>query len=988
MSPSRGGARAWSIAATTSSRTHSSSAGARNLRPVLHAASVCPRAPLLPPARFHTSAPRLLSASLSYAQEEEAPQDHSGIEHRLPQPADTSLFESSTEEYDEFVRLDQHHDADADASSSQQQPLRLLRGLINSDIRAANRALHELNVLRTTLAPHTVAIRAALDSLQVGDIEACHAWVELFPVATKLHGDEVASSDHAGDARHLKDVERLLLRLVEVSEATPADVSRILVKLVQRGFLVERATQRTIGQVFAWVLRSAKPPSAAARVHDDRKGKQREVESTSAWTWHLWNHIVQAARSSLLASASSDESAVDASLARLYNRAIRTFALADRLDTALWWIGQSSSVSPSDKGVRDEATALQVLTLTLVAKKVFNDAAQTSLHKGQKSGRESSTMTELIAIQDKIYARAAEEATKDKSVDKSESQRLRDTLERQIGRLEQSIGAVAGGKEQDDMKASVLDRMLLKRANRRDIAGAWNLLRTELGKHRRGKLDSSMDHLPSATTLAVLLDMAEAHAQDRKRLEDESDLFELPPDQVRDHADNCIFRLHEGTRGGIGLVQTAEMLRLVNKGDDRAAVELFRSIFVQTADVQAWMRAVLGSPSSFRPTGDSVQEKEDDTHFKRLVWPGTHPKHILLRALVRLCESDTAKLTSLYHSFLDSLDEVFEDSTAAAKEQGNDQQEEAIDDDLAITKILEGLSFGNSSYPSTTSHSFDLFLKYLVDSIAATSPPGADRKTAPAYSFAQRREHETKVRQCRLRANAKLAEILADMRRLKVEPSVASWTIVLQNLALGSSDSSFASRKLLRQGRDTEDWEEGAEVDEGTKKTGVWNLARALGMDPDQRSSRTMSSAGAATATLATYLALMKGFLGVPVSQGGPLLNEARRVREWMLRTAIQNEQGTETDTEKAEVDIEAKIHALSQSVADHQHVHDGRDGELLAEQETTRAPKFFTLDDIGKNVKARKTLAWLAEWESSADGLEEVEAIQEQEQREARDVF
>lgn len=1092
MSPSRGGARVWAIAAAKgggSNRSSSSSSivNAHRLHPLLLSSRVASAKSWAatpghrPVCEFHACSKSPLSASLRYAQEEEESSlqqlqpgpSHLQRQTTLTSSSEAGLFEATTDEYDEFAHLlRQQNDLQGDffnaATSSktwqeeqhhyqQQQALKVLSHLAKTDIRAANRALRDFRVLHTRLASHVIAIDAAYDSLAIADIEAFHAWVELIPTASSLralNAVEEAPVDNRQDVLKaqedaqglLKDVDRLLRRSVELSDMTPADVARTLISLLQKGFLNEKATQRTIGQVFAWVLRS-KPNTSinAAGISQNGKGKEKESSNgATSWTWQFWMRIVDATRSSQLASPTplNEQGTVDSNLARLYNRAIRTFALADNLDMALWWTSQSSSLlSLKEKMAEDGATVLQAFTLTLVAKRVFTDAPL------RERKQKSDAMEELKSIQDKIYARAAEDIGQEERIaQKSNSEHLRNTLERQIGKLEQRTGLESPERKGKE-GTKELDNLLLQHAYRFDIAGAWSLVDSRLSlraRRRRSGLSSVDDTLPNATTLAILLDMAATHAEELRSLEDETSLFEPPPNLIEPVVDSCLFRLQEGTRGGIGLVQTAEMLRLVNKGQDRAAIELFRTSFVQTADVQSWMRSVLGFSYSPRQLSTEDQGRNAST-FRRLVWPGTHPKHILLCALVRLCENEVAKLTTLYDVFRDSLLDVNSENTPSVAEstpgtKALAQEGISVDEGNDISKILEGLTFGSSSNPLTTSHSFDLFLKHLTDALArpSASSHARGRSSSANYSFAERREFEKKVRQCRARANAKLLAILADMRRLQVEPSVATWTIVLQNLALGSSSSTFASRKRAKRLSDFRETGEGVEeagakesegqkeeegeVDEGAeisrerseekrKKEAVWKLARALQMDPDGSETRSRvdgnvegsgnqtktdvkSAPSLATATLATYLALMKGFLGVPVSQGGPLLEEARQVREWMLRVALQNERGASISDKKKNFDdaaqtdshgsseededfddnnnnIEAKVRALAQTVAEHEQVHKGQvHGTapvfLLDEHQATRAPHSFTLDDIAKNRRARKTLAWLAAWESS----------------------
>lgn len=400
-----------------------------------------------------------------------------------------------------------------------------------------------------------------------------------------------------------------------------------------------------------------------------------------------------------------------------------------------------------------------------------------------------------------------------------------------------------------------------------NLDGARNELMMALQESDSPPADNGLSpgiyaHLPSSTTLAMLSDAIENSYSPSASSESSS----APSADRFLHSYRHLLR---NTRAGRGLWEMASLLRLVRAQKYQEATQYWSATYRPAGGIDADLIALALGNHGPTQTHDSrtvidAQEKTDEPRYR--IWPTSSAVALMLRALVGACGTNLRRVEEVYVTWLRTafhgstrLDLPSQDSLGL--ENSYERQSETADDWRSLLKKAYAPYTAAPPRAAADSYAFDTFLR----AFATLNPAGAASNYSPSTPARTGQEGRG--------SSARVLRVVGDMADRGIRPSVASWTILLDTLA--------------REG----DWER------------TLDLARGMGMGMDITDKTTHLVQGASDseisqstnqepsidfprATLATYTALLHALLRVPPARGGPMLDQAVQVRQWMFDAA------------------------------------------------------------------------------------------------------
>jgi hypothetical protein len=328
------------------------------------------------------------------------------------------------------------------------------------------------------------------------------------------------------------------------------------------------------------------------------------------------------------------------------------------------------------------------------------------------------------------------------------------------------------------------------------------------------------------------------------------------------------------SRGAKGLVPFSTMVQLFQKGRHAECVQYCVSTY-QSRVIEEL--AILVDEEKFkRREGEVVEIGENEVHGK--LHESKYATYLALKSLVWICKQDFFKLHRLYQTWLKLSNHYVQDgpNTDTATKNSTEVKDEAgifeesnveylfsADHGLLEEDRLSSIVYQGSPHSRPSVYFFNLFLKRLPKALAWSAYRGTSSvKALLGTGKVQKRVMDLGF------------EILKDMEKYKVEPNVSTWSILLMLLARNITLSSVEGEG---QGESTQDEEEAAQWSR------LWNMTRALGMGQSTTTDGiAITPSPLPKATALTYINLMYAFLMVPPSRGGPLVEEARKIKGWL----------------------------------------------------------------------------------------------------------
>ena len=719
-----------------------------------------------------------------------------------------------------------------EATSTLSAPTQLLVRLIKEqDFEAANTVLQELHVLQTPLEErHAIFSTAALWAIRNGKKQDMLKWMRLCPgyAPGSKYLETASSASYADQVRSIAiNFRKCFMVLLD----SYGDDTRLL----QRASMIaaKKGMWSVLQSTLAQILRFG-----AGRASDSET-------SNPELAYQYFDRLVQASLSYRGLKGEERRKAILSStdpLRGLYNLAIRTLALAGRLDDAVHWAEKSAEVN--DPALW-QIVRLEPFTETLLMEELA------------RAG--SCYVDQARSLADKL-ARAPTRSMKHRAVD----------VDAIVKRIERETAFTSSENETNyaSRSGSPLDNTIRAHLQQGDVVSARDHLLSVLRSARRVRradddpssaLDlpvadgaSALAHLPSARVLSELQDLANklgtVVVTSSLTENDMHHSSETPSQQESLTAEEFLRPLRGallGVRAGKGLWETARLYGYVQKGKFKEAIQFYvgRAGFRLpsggiTVELVSLVLDQQTLPKSKRETTDKA------TGFRGKHWPSTHAINLMLKAIAGVCvdAQDYSRLTQAYNMWKASS--LPSSSTARSPEEDGQEEEQEL--------VFE--QWPPSQRPD--SHTFDPFLRAFGRLTIEVQPTASKEASVPA-----------KVEKQEWGSSQALLDVIRDMTdTFLVRPSVSTWTITLECLA--------------REGR--ERWATTTNV-----------LARAVGINTISPLSLSSASADVPTVTgpqdsfpaanLVTYTALIHALIRVPHQDGGSMVDEAAAVRDDLL---------------------------------------------------------------------------------------------------------
>lgn len=741
-----------------------------------------------------------------------------------PDGIDQSLFEHPTNEYK--AQIDATSKSNHD--SWQSGPSQLLLSLLTRSTREATTTLKELNKLDTRLEKDYAYARPARQCAVDGDYKGFFGWLNIVPHFNLSTNISIQEKEQL-----CKHIAGTLTALIN-GNAEPYIVCLALLKIIDKGFIESGDdTGKAIFQSLTWLVRHGK-------VAEDKGGQE--------WTWQLWTSLSKIAKESKAKSTPStsrvtlDEEDVDkelsSTLTRLYNGCVRSLVQAGRYEAATMWVQRSDSFGLKES---NRGTILQPFTWRIFLEEVLDiDSPATSAVRSQ-AGALAATLKEKI----------------EKDPQSHHLKKLVREMDSLV--LDRNNEVITEEASLDDRVTELLDQDDTRGA----IALLYEALMEPASTPRWG-------HLPKALTLALVREsVSKRH---NSQLSDELQLY---------------FEKLEKSKGAKGLIPFSSMVHLSRTTRHAECVSLCISTY-QSREVEHL--AMLVDKNQFEKT--ILETKEVDK-----LRDNKYANYLALKSLALMCKHDFFKLHKLYRSWLQisvhhlTMNQVVNDSTdkvAAEAQQVEDEIFESanleyhfrVDATLPEEDESKGQRLLLHQGPPVTrpsAYHFNLFLKMLPKSFAITALKG----NSSVKALLQGDDDDVSRRTVELGFS-----IIQEMEKFKVEPSASTWSILLTLLARSINANPSVDERARERRQQDEDQIEEIATEYDYQWNRLWKLTSALGMgqelNSNKSSSSTFPSSPLPRATTLTYLNLIYAFLMVTPSRGGPCLQEANQVKQWL----------------------------------------------------------------------------------------------------------
>lgn len=741
-------------------------------------------------------------------------------------PLDVSLFEAPSIEYEDHVE-----------ANEPQGPTQLLLETLQHSVADATKTLTDLVVLETPIEPHTHFAQAVLECVRADDLRGSFMWLNYLPVFN-IDRMDTRISIHDAPSQLDHNLSLALTHFLQSLIARHPQPDIVCIGLIHtarlRGLEADDTLCKAFSRTLSWVLRHAHSST---------------MQSTGHWTWALWqnivNHAFQAQRkpvekgvhppSSL--PSSPDGKFLARRLERVYNQSIRTLLLSRKYEAALYWLERCHwfQFQETEKGSHERRTRkLKFFTWKMFVETVLvpQSAAPPQVI--------SDTKKLVDVLKKRLHSRA--DARWNAKLTEKMITCANECLSRPM--VPVSSDKIHKERTTPSPESSSTIAKEPKHSNMRNSMPTSSL--DELGKFQ----------LPKASTVALMLDRPN-----------------IDPSEFANYLDAL-----KSCPGAQGLSELGFVLHKFHVHGPFRALEEY-CLHFEDRNVLRLSRIVLSENDM--KTLLEISEQEG-----KKLWTHSHANVTALRCLVLLCKGDVDKLLKVYHLWLEliksaahvdvhSLPKLRNNETVL--EQGDmssnsvfeaEDQEYTVAgvkaDDQSHFSVRGGLVYQLPPLLKPNVHHFNVFM---------TALPRAALRTAPSKSPIHVNEESS--------VSLDVAfTILNDMKLYGVQPSISTWTLLLETIALSSSagavDESDAiqnmSPLLIALGMRTK------------PKFGN-DLGESVTTLVGKRTKKIVESLPKGNfpqATPLTYSALIVAFLRVPPTRGGPLVHEAKMVLEWL----------------------------------------------------------------------------------------------------------
>ncbi|KAJ1596343.1 hypothetical protein NDA14_004920 [Ustilago hordei] len=774
-----------------------------------------------------------------------------------PLGVDYSVFEPEDAAYSQYASTsliageanESQHDTsssslNADSSiNSLSPPAQLLIRLIrDKDFETATTVLEELKMLHTPLnelmpdfAP------AALWAIQNGKKTEMIYWMRLCPGYTPGTRRLETASAHKSKAQVASVASYFRKCFIVLLDSYGDDL-----RLLQRASMlaVEKGMwsvlQSTLAQIIRFGMGNLMGPTW----------------SNSILGWQYFTRLIQANQSQRGLKDRGRQAAIKLAtleLRALYNLAIRTLALAGRLDDAIYW-AEKSTEAADEHHAYSQIVRLELFTEKLLLEELIRTGGG-YLDQAQQLAKNVS------------HARTGSGKRKKLDIDRIRSQIERETMQASAAK-DRDFGAARPESLLDQTIQAYMDQGDVVTARDHLLSVLESASRIQYGPdesipaHDALYADSSyvnFEHLPSARVLSDLHDLANKHGIIPITVSlTETDLSQVAaPDGSHDaYRSQEMLTAEEFLRpvrqklvmvkGGKGLWQTARLYGYIKKGQWTDAVQYYidKAGFRVPAGGISMKLISLALDQQPLPKASKREQLNKAQWLRGKDWPSTHAINLMIRAIVGICvdAKDYSRLTQVYR--------MWREASMPTRLSEEDQKAEEAEE-LVFQEWLP------SQRPD--SYTFDPFIRAfgrLNVEVESGSPSSSSSPAAKEGSGTARTDIQT------WGSSQAVLDLIRDMTDIfSIRPSISTWTIALECLA--------------REGRSR--W---------TATTSI--LARAVGINTTSPLSSSYTMVQRAEdnfepANSVTYTAMLRALIRVPREDGGSMVEEAAAIRDDLL---------------------------------------------------------------------------------------------------------